>query len=72
MKTFDQLLSAPLQPPDREATRREQFRQANASEALEGLQMDDEDLAIQERIVTGELTPEQAVEEYRARARRGV
>lgn len=71
MKNFDELLAEPVPAPDKEAIRREQFRQANASEALEGLQMDALDMAIQERVVKGELTPDQAVAEYLKQAKGG-
>jgi hypothetical protein len=46
--------------------------QANASQALEGLHMDAHDLAIQERVINGELTPDQAVAEYLKLAKRGA
>lgn len=71
MKNFDELMTEPLPAPDIKATRREQFRQANASEALEGLEMEDSDRAIQERVIMGELTPNQAVAEYLKQAKRG-
>jgi hypothetical protein len=46
-----------------EEERRASFAQANASCAIEGLQMDAADLAIQERIVRGEITHEEAISE---------
>lgn len=73
--TIDDLGS--MEPPSRSddaagpAARREQFRQANASLALEGMRVDAEDLAIQERICTGELSADEAVAFYLRRARKG-
>lgn len=72
MNNFDELLAEPVPGRDIEAERREQFRQANASQALEGLQMDANDLAIQEKVIKGELTSDQAVAEYLKQAKRGV
>lgn len=46
-----------------EAERRENFRQVNASLALDGLTMSAEDLALQERVICGEITFEQMHEE---------
>ena len=72
MNNFDELLAVPVPARDIQAERREQFRQANASQALEGLHMDAHDLAIQERVINGELTPDQAVAEYLKLAKRGA
>lgn len=52
-----------------EQQRRQQFAQANASLALEGMRVDVTDLAIQEKIAKGELTPAQAVAFYLERAK---
>lgn len=54
--------------------RAEAFVQANAINALEGYQASDEDLALQRRVVDGELTSDQAVQEIirRAKDRRGA
>lgn len=54
---------------DIEQRRRQQFAQANASLALEGMRVDVTDLAIQEKIAKGELTPDQAVALYLERAK---
>lgn len=72
MNNFDELLADPVPARDIKAERREQFRQANASQALEGLRMDANDLALQERVIKGELTPDQAVAEYLKQAKRGA
>jgi hypothetical protein len=65
-----------LEPPERPneeqdiaQRRRQQFAQANASLALEGMRVDVTDLAIQEKIAAGELTPDQAVAFYVERAK---
>lgn len=65
-----------LEPPERPndeqdiaQRRRQQFAQANASLALEGMRVDVTDLAIQEKIAAGELTPNQAVAFYVERAK---
>ena len=71
MTKFKSLLNEPVPPEDRSKTRREQFAQANASEALEGLIASDLDLGIQERVIRGELTHDQAVAEYIALAGQG-
>ncbi len=44
--------------------RRTQFGQANASLAIEGLHVSNADLAIQERIASGQLTHDEAVAHY--------
>lgn len=64
MSGFDTLLAEPIAAPDLPAIRRAQFAQANASQALEGLEMSADDLAIQERVARGELTHDQAVAHY--------
>ena len=46
-----------------EEQRRAAFAQANASCAIEGLPMDAVDLAVQERIIRGEITDEEAISE---------
>jgi len=47
--------------------RAEQFAQANASLALEGLEVSLNDLAVQARVIRGELTHDQAVALFRGR-----
>lgn len=46
-----------------------QFLQVNTSLALDGIVVEEEDLAIQQRIASGEITHDQAVAIYLARAR---
>lgn len=73
MADLQSLLSSSIPRPaaDSVDVRREQFAQARASLALEGLAMDDGDLSIQERVAAGTLTHDQAVALYRsAHARR--
>jgi len=69
--SLSELLSTKLTPPsvDLQQQRREGFRQANASLALEGLVMSAEDLALQERVITGEITTDQAVALLRSKYR---
>lgn len=61
-------------PNDNEKTREKllarqrQFIQANASLALEGLRVTETDLAIQDKVARGDLTVDEAVEFFRARA----
>jgi hypothetical protein len=50
----------PKTAEDVEAARRKALEQANASIALEGLVVDAEDLALQERIIKGEITTDEA------------
>ena len=45
--------------------RRESFAQINASSAIEGHVMDRADLRIQERVIRGEVTHEEAVAQIR-------
>lgn len=45
---------------DDQKKRRDDFAQINASNALEGLDVDAELLALQERVIRGELTVEEA------------
>jgi hypothetical protein len=45
---------------DDQNKRRDDFTQINASNALEGLDVDAELLALQERVIRGELTVEEA------------
>ncbi len=45
---------------DDQKKRRDDFAQINASNALEGLDADAELLALQERVIRGELTVEEA------------
>ena len=63
-----ELREQPKGGQDIEQQRRQQFGQANASLALEGMRVDVTDLAIQEKIAKGELTPDQAVAFYLERA----
>lgn len=53
------------------AERLELFGQANHSLALEGMNVDSEDLEIQGRVARGELSTEEAVAIYVRRARGG-
>ena len=48
-----------------EAQRRESFRQVNVSCAVEDRVMTVEDLALQERVICGQITPEGTVAEVR-------
>ena len=61
--TLDDLVAAPSPQPipaDPAHRRREAFRQANASLALEGLIMTPEDLTLQEQVISGVLSTDQA------------
>lgn len=51
--------------------RADAFRQANAIVALEGYRATPEDLALQQRVIAGELSADQAVQEIIRRARTG-
>lgn len=53
------------------AERRASFAQINASWAIEGQVMDAADLVMQERLIRGEITHEQAIEEVNRRYRIG-
>lgn len=55
------LYADPQNDPATVACRAEQFRQANASLALEGMEVDDEDLAIQQLVIVGALSSDEAV-----------
>lgn len=62
----DNLQYLPLPTTDelelsRRTLRRESFRQANASAELEGLVASTEELALQEDVISGMLTTEQAI-----------
>ena len=57
----DNLTDLPPQVDDTQERRRAAFRYANASSALEGLVADDEELALQERVIQGEVTSEEAI-----------
>ncbi len=73
--TFDLDLLDPLRPPaadDPVQLRREQFTLANASLALEGMNVDAADLEIQEAVAAGLLTSDEAVALYLERARKGA
>lgn len=67
-----ELDTGPVPPSDVAAVRREQFAQANASLALEGMTLDAGDLAIQEAVISGAMTPDEAVAKYLERARGAV
>lgn len=56
-----ELDTGPVAAPTPADMRRAQFAQANASLALEGMTMDAADLAIQEAVIAGALTPDEAV-----------
>ncbi len=64
----------PVKKPEKlsEAERLELFKQANQSLALEGMNVDSEDLEIQGRVARGELTTDEAVALYVRRARGGA
>lgn len=62
------LYADPQMAPDPLAEHAAQFRQANASLALEGLEVDDADLALQAQIILGAETGDGAIERYRHRA----
>lgn len=62
---LDYINNQPRIPEDEIAKRRESFRQANASLALEGMIADEAQLARQEEIIQGRLTTEQAAALYR-------
>lgn len=62
----DDLINTPSQPEDPTELRRASFRNVNASLALEGLVQDKAQLARQEEVIQGRLTPEQAVALYLA------
>ncbi|HEU4602918.1 MAG TPA: antitoxin VbhA family protein [Steroidobacteraceae bacterium] len=47
--------------------RRSRFTQINASWAIEGQIVDEADLAMQERIIRGEITAEEAIDELKDR-----
>lgn len=73
--TFDLDLLDPSRPPatdDPVQLRREQFALANASLALEGMNVDAADLEIQEAVAAGALTSDEAVALYLERARKGA
>lgn len=51
----------------RQVIRRESFRQANASAELEGLVATAEEIALQEEVITGMLSTEQAIDRINAK-----
>lgn len=57
---FDELMSSPKVISEIDG-RRAAFRAANASLALEGFIVDSRQLAIQEEVILGKLTTEQAI-----------
>lgn len=62
------LYADPQNADDPLTERAAHFRQANASPALEGLAVDDFDLALQAQIILGTETGDGAIERYRHRA----
>jgi len=62
------LYADPQNSPDPLMERAARFRQANASLALEGLEVDDADLALQAQIILGVETGDGAIERCRRRA----
>jgi len=62
------LYANPQNAPDPLMECAARFRQANASLALEGLDVDDADLALQAQIILGVETGDGAIERYRHRA----
>ncbi len=62
----------PMSAAQLEDRRRAQFGQACASLALEGLQVDDTDLDIQQRVASGAITSDQAVSLYVQAHKRGA
>ena len=64
-----ELDTGPVATPHPADVRRALFAQANASLALEGMPVDAADLAIQEAVIAGTLTPDEAVAKYLERAR---
>lgn len=55
----------------KQADLRGHFEQANASLALEGLSLDADQLAVQERVIAGELTYDRAVVQLAELAKQG-
>jgi len=68
-KNLYELDTGPVAAPHPAEVRRAQFAQANASLSLEGMPVDAADLAIQEAVIAGTLTPDEAVAKYLERAR---
>lgn len=68
-KNTYELDTGPVAAPSPADVRRAQFAQANASLALEGMSVDAADLAIQEAVIAGILTPDEAVAKYLELAR---
>ena len=64
-----ELDTGPVAAPTPADVRRAHFAQANASLTLEGMTVDAGDLAIQEAVITGALTPDEAVARCLERAR---
>jgi hypothetical protein len=50
-----------------QCARRSRFAQINASWAIEGQIVDEADLAMQERIIRGEITAKEAIDELKDR-----
>lgn len=59
-------------PDDPKLARREQFAQANASLSLEGMQVDAADLELQERVISGEVSHDEAIAQLLASVRKGA
>jgi hypothetical protein len=63
-KNSYELDTGPVASSNPADARRAQFAQANASLSLEGMLVDAADLAIQEAVSIGTLTPDEAVAKY--------
>lgn len=61
---FENLFEKPVTPTAATFDRATAFKQANASQALEGLVMSEHDIVVQQRIVAGTLSSEEAIKEY--------
>ena len=73
MTKIEDFLGGSLDPAvERARDRMENFRQANASLALEGLHVDAVDVEVQRMIASGEITPDDAVAFYVSRIKRSV
>lgn len=58
---LDDLPTSHMPPQNEQERKREAFRYANASLALEGFETDSAQLAQQEEVIQGRLTTEQAI-----------
>lgn len=61
---FEQLFEQRVVQEDEKFDRVIAFKQANASQALEGLVMSEHDIAMQQKVVNGEISSESAINEY--------